>query len=307
MSFFLQMRDALFNNGFPYNGEINSVIGTYHSFNSENGTCKKKCCRYRLFENDLGAHFICWRRGVDYFWFVKDSKSFTSIEKRQIAIERKKHLDLLTTEKRLFQDRAIISAEKLLNYSREASWDHPYIRKKKIIPYYARQIRSYLILPITDINRNLQSLQYIKSNDFKQFKKSASPKEGMLFLAEDIGKDDIIRIVEGYATGCSIYEATSTPVVIAFSASNLSHVAIALRIKYPGNEIHICCDNDQFSKENIGYIEAIKAAKAIGAKVIKPNFNHLDLTNKPTDFNDLFVLAGIEEIEQQLSVSSKFV
>ena len=207
----------------------------------------------------------------------------------------------------LVRNHAIDRARDLLNHRSwrgitciEATLENIYVKNKRIIPYYAKQIRSSLVLPITDVNKMLQSIQFIKPNGRKQFKKNTTFKNGMMYLSEEIRPNDIIRICEGYATSCSVYETVGPPVVCAFNADNLINVARELRIKYPLNQIHICGDNDQFKKENSGLKFALAAAKNCDGKVFIPNFKDFDVSGKPTDWNDLFCLAGIEEVERQL-------
>ena len=90
MSFFNKLQNAMFDRDFPYSGTFNHTIGAYHAFTSENGECKKKCCRYRLFENDLGAHLSCWRRKLDSYWFLKEGNKLSYEEKYTLEHERNK-------------------------------------------------------------------------------------------------------------------------------------------------------------------------------------------------------------------------
>jgi len=69
-------------------------------------------------------------------------------------------------------------------------------------------------------------------------------------------------------------------------------------------EIVIAADDDQWKSNNSGLTKAKAAAKAYGVRIISPKFK--DVSSKPTDFNDLGCLEGIEAVKMQLeSVKSK--
>jgi len=63
-------------------------------------------------------------------------------------------------------------------------------------------------------------------------------------------------------------------------------------------EIVIAADNDQYTDNNPGVTKAKEAAEAVNAKIVHPEFS--DTSTKPTDFNDLFQLEGIETVKSQL-------
>lgn len=300
-----KIQDAMLGAGLDIKGDID-----WHEHNkaqrfalSNHRTNKKHVF---VFVHPGGASFGDWRNPATWqtIW-EKSGREVTPIERKA----RQDRLDLIKREREALLNYARKRAFKLLYLAgiKNVSETHPYVIYKKIIPYYAWQIRSYIVLPIRDMDGQLISLQYIKPNGFKQFKKHASPKEGMLIMAEAILPTDTIRICEGWATGCTIYEAFGPPVIVAFSATNLPLVASKIAQKYTQNAIHICADNDAHLKKNVGYEEGIKAAKVAGGKLILPNFVQLPQENVQTDWNDLFCLAGMDEVEQQLSLSSKYV
>lgn len=244
-----------------------------------------------------GASFGDWRDPSTWKTIWEKSWLDLSREEKQ---KRDDDLKRLTREKELIRSHARWRAALLLEHKtwrgqtcKEASFDHPYVKAKRIIPYYAYQIRSYLVLPIHDIDGALISLQYIKPNGDKRFKRKASPKGGFMFLGETIKRNiDIIWICEGWATGCSIYEAVGQHVVCSMGASNLEAVTYSFRIKYPNNKIIVCADNDKHLTHNTGLETAIIAARNGGAILKVPSISG--------DFNDLFCSYGIEEVENQL-------
>ena len=92
---------------------------------------------------------------------------------------------------------------------------------------------------------------------------------------------------EGFATGASIHEATGGAVAVAFNAGNLSAVALALRVKYPGLTITIAADDDWHTSGNPGLTAAKQAAVDVGGKLAVPDFTGLVRGAKDTDFNDM--------------------
>ena len=57
-------------------------------------------------------------------------------------------------------------------------------------------------------------------------------------------------------------------------------------------------DNDQLTDGNPGLTKATEAAKTIRARLAVPQFN--DTTTKPTDFNDLHQLEGLDTVKTQI-------
>jgi len=107
-----------------------------------------------------------------------------------------------------------------------------------------------------------------------------------------------IIIAEGIATGTSIYKATGIATVVCFTANNIESVSKAIKNKYPNAQIIIAGDDDQFNQINTGKDKAELVAKLINAQVVFPKFK--DLSTKPTDFNDLHCLEGLDTVKKQI-------
>jgi putative DNA primase/helicase len=193
---------------------------------------------------------------------------------------------------------------------------HPYLTAKGIRPHGVRvadwvkrtqdpasgtwtemKVENCLILPVRDPGGNLVGLQAI------------DPSGGKLYLPGgrkgyfSIGKPGpVILIAEGFATGASLHETTGYPVAIAFDAGNLPPTAQALRAKLPGAKLILCADNDQFTGGNPGITKATEGAQVVGGFLAVPQFK--DLTDKPTDFNDLVRLEGAEAVRQAVEAAA---
>ena len=154
---------------------------------------------------------------------------------------------------------------------------HPYLARKSVQAHGIRQLGDQLLVPMRDANGVLWNLQTISADGFKLFQKGARKTGTYHAIGGPVV--DVLNITEGYATGASIYAATSQPVAIAFDCGNLTQVARVLRAKYLQARITLCADNDIATPGNPGLTKAKMAAAAIGGRIAIPpdGFN---------DFND---------------------
>ncbi|CAL7962704.1 hypothetical protein GAMM_40021 [Gammaproteobacteria bacterium] len=240
----------------------------------------------------------CWKRGINEKWCSKPINQLTPTERKDYENRIEAAKKVLEIEREKAHAEAKKEAQEIWNKSLPiiSSNTHPYLLKKQIKPYGIRIKDENLIVPLRNHNMEIQSLQYISPNGNKWFLEGGAITKHYY----SIGKlTDKLFICEGYATGATIHGATDCGVVVAFNAGNLLSVAQIIKNKYPSKDIVICADNDAFREEgNIGIEKATEAAKAIEAKTATPSFK--DVSTKPTDFNDLMILEGIEEVQKQL-------
>lgn len=197
---------------------------------------------------------------------------------------------------------AIESAKHISRYSINIGIDNfKYCQKKKITSLYGASLCEdsfgiHLAVPMQDSSGDICSIQKIYEDGFKLFIKGAK-KKGCYFIIP--GNEDNIFICEGYATGVSIHESTGSMVIIAFDAGNIDSVISSLIHKY--KNIIIAADNDQFNPtENIGLKRAQECKVKYGIEFKLPKFEDGLKDQRPTDFNDLFCLAGLTECKRQL-------
>ena len=177
---------------------------------------------------------------------------------------------------------------------------HPYIERKGIRAYGVRELNGALLVPLYDGKDNLCNIQFIQADGAKKFKTGAK-KKGAYFA---FGATDTKAVVicEGFATGASIAQATGHTVVVAFDAGNLLPVAERIKSNLPdGWRLIIAGDNDCWKDTNTGKDKATACAVAVGAGVVIPDFTGCEITNEPTDFNDLHALAGLEAVKSQIN------
>lgn len=125
---------------------------------------------------------------------------------------------------------------------------HPYLVRKGVKGWHGSRARGDLmVIPVRDISDNMVGLQFIGAEEgaAKNFL-SHTPKQGAYHFIGGRSEDmSVIAVCEGFATGCTIREATRWPVIVAFDAGNLVHVCKAVNGRWPDAQIVICADNDE--------------------------------------------------------------
>lgn len=194
---------------------------------------------------------------------------------------------------------------------------HPYLDRKQIGPHRARLLTPEaaavapgwiqewifkndliraLIVPAGNAGK-LATLQFIRADGVKKQLPHGSIR-GARYILGRLTDAEIIIIVEGFATGASIHEATGLPVVVAFDAGNLATIAAGIRRDHPAAKIILAGDNDirpaGSQLENTGVVAARKASLLSGATVAIP-----ELAGKKCDWNDVAVALGREEVARQ--------
>ena len=263
---------------FPTNGKQGDRAGYYQFWDHGNGF--------------VAGYFGDWRSGVSQKWCSKNAHELSPIQKKKVAEVQQ----AAETERRRLAEQARRKACKLWEKAREPSF-HPYLKRKGISPLGdIKQLKSLLLIPVMDSNGGIHSLQLISPDGTKRFL-AGTQVAGQFF---PIGQGEPIYIAEGYATGVSIYEAIEGQgtVVVAFFAGNIKPVAKVIREANPSAKIIICADNDAWTAGNPGLTKATEAAKAIGALLAAPSFR--DTSKKPTDFNDLHQLEGLQRVRDCL-------
>lgn len=291
MLFVQALRDAMLKNQFPFSGHINLQPGKFHPFKSE-GICKKECCRYKIFDHEIGAYFYCWRRQLEAVWFYKTNDSFTLQEKIDLERESMQRARIAELEKKA----AIIKARNIWHNAHPVDLNHPYIIKKKIIPYNAKGFGEAIILPIINTDHEILSIQKIFPDGSKKIAYKTTFLSSFIVLGDVLTRE--ILICEGWATGCTLHEVTKKTTIITINAANMVNVAKEMRKKFINttNRFIYCADND---KDKIGQKYAILSAIENPGIVIIPTFKPGD--EEYTDFNDLAALYGRDAVFQQIN------
>lgn len=170
--------------------------------------------------------------------------------------------------------------------TREAQRDHPYLLRKAIQPHGIGVVASgFEYAPVNVGGRGdllvvpgylcgqLTTLQFIAEDGTKAFLKGA-PQSGVNFT---LCGSDTVWVVEGFATGASLYEDIGDTVVVAFSAGQLGNVSKWAVRAFAGRPVRIMADDD---------VAGHKAAQAAGVEWRVPDFTGLDRGPCDNDYND---------------------
>ncbi|MGC1547117.1 MAG: VapE domain-containing protein, partial [Rhodanobacter sp.] len=232
------------------------------------------------------GEFGSWKTSESHTWSAKHFSELTPAErteqKRRVErahIERERAQKLRHAEAARDANAAWIAAE--------PASDHPYLHAKSVRSHGLR-IASVdghgvrvgdLLIPIRNSHDELVSLQRI-TNSGAKFYLVGGEKRGCFYR---FGGDGQAWLVEGYATGASVHQATGQPVVVAFDAGGMKPVADLLR----GQLIGVAADNDESGAGQ-------KAAEATGLPWVMP----------PTigqDWNDYAAEHGAEVVRELLT------
>lgn len=164
--------------------------------------------------------------------------------------------------------------------------EHAYLVKKGVKPHGLRQLDGRLLVPLQDRHGLLWNLQRIDPAGGKLFMPGGRVS-GMFSAIGDLSAPRLILVCEGWATAATLHEETGHPVLAAMNRGNLRAVAEAARHAWPGADLIIAADNDRHTAGNPGVTDATAAAKAVGARLLVPQF----ADDEPgSDFNDLAAL-----------------
>ena len=274
--------------------------GSFQRFNR--GDSKKKNGWYvgQQFVSTKGHTYICatlgdWRENLT----IRYKPSVKLSREDNAAIKQQHIANMETARKEQEKQRAKAAnlAQNDWDKAQKVDFDHPYLKRKLITKDVGiKQSGNAIIVPCRDLNGKMWGLQKISKDGSKLFMKGQRTK-GTFHTIGNLDDSDIVYVVEGMATGASIYEATSSAVIVTFSAGNLIAVCSELKQKY--SKIFIVCgDDDKQNEINTGREAAYKAAEKLGSKALFPVF--ADNVKNLTDFNDLHVEQGIDEVKKQL-------
>ncbi|ADE14151.1 conserved hypothetical protein [Nitrosococcus halophilus Nc 4] len=291
--------------------------------------------------------FGIWRGNDNNAQKIQIERSEIS-EQQQKALAERIRADRKKAEaaRRREAERAALRAQKMWAkcLPTDQSGTQDYLSRKGIQAHGVRFTPSgALVIPMMDIAGRIHGLQFILSRQahakridkFQRDKEYWPPglqKQGHFFQVGGV-PNGVGVIVEGYATGASIYEATGLPVFVAFDAHNLQPVALALAKRYKTVKWLIAADDDNFQKcrecklpvkvsdgddcphcgephgkKNAGVDAAYATALAIDGAVAVPRFEDQEgrwqafekRGKKTTDFNDLHLAEGLQSVRRQI-------
>jgi len=295
------LREAFERAGMRY-PDKDMAPGSLVRFSTDEGKAGDQAGFCKVFPDGVGASFGCNRAGTKYVWQMRDANTpVPSNTERQAARikshEARQQSDAATARQHAT---AAATAARIWAKASETGPEHSYIARKAITAYGARHdLVGSLVLPVFGPDGELQSVQRIGINGVKRFLKNAAMKSGRMIIGElENGKP--IIIAEGWATACSIREATGEAVVVGFSGNNLAVVATDLRRKFPDSPLVIAGDLDAHGK-GLEYAQAAADAGA-PADILLPKFAD---GRAAGDWNDLHQVEGIDAVRRQLITTTE--
>ena len=258
--------------------------GQIHRFKTERDKRGQRSGWYVLYLDRVPAGaFGDWKTGLTESWSKVDRNRLTASQQAEIQRHLREQRAESVRQRQELQGAAAEKVRKLWEWAKPADPMHPYLQAKQMPPMQLRQHGDALLVPLTDGHR-MVNLQRIFPDGSKRFYPGGrvsgcwSPIEG---------EKGPIYICEGWATGATINKLTGHLVVCAMNAGNLTHVAKAMRERYPDRYLVIAGDNDRFTDGNPGKAAAIDAARAVGGEWKIPDFPEEE---KGTDYNDRYLL-----------------
>lgn len=239
--------------------------GQIHRFKIEGDKGTQKAGWY-IFYSDriLAGAFGNWRTDFSQKWHASVTHDLTAAELASIEESCRRAQAIRDAERKERNRRAAETCQKIWEGAPVAPENHPYLQAKKIKPHGLRATGDgRLIMPIYT-GADLTSLQYIGADGKKEFHGGGAVAGGYFRIPGDTATR---YIVEGFATGASVHEATGAEVWVALNAGNLSKVGEWLREKMPDAALVFVGDNDE---SGTGQAKAKAAAEAIGARVVIP-------------------------------------
>lgn len=269
--------------------------GKWHSLDVAGDSHGKGDGRVRLWPDGEGGIVCNWKSDETQTFFA-GSKFTLSPEQKAIRHQATQVARIAADEERKAEQSKAAEKARAL-WEKAKPGDHAYLIRKKIKPSGAKVYKNALVIPMRS-DGEIQSLQFINADGRKKFLSGGRVK-GCYFSIGNTKGAATVCIVEGFATGASIHEATGLPVAVAFDAGNLEPVAKAMRVKFPNLPITLCADDDWKSANNPGITKATAAALSVGGLVAYPAFGN-DRPEKATDFNDMASLYELEAVNRAI-------
>ena len=275
--------------------------GELHRFAS-NGDRADDTGWYILFPDETPAGvFGCWRTGLKQTWSSKSDSMLTAAERerQRTRLNEARH-QREQDEQRRHAD-AAQRAQGLWKRAKPAPATHPYLQRKQVQAHGLRtqcgdliiagqSVSGALILPLHDAGGVLCSLEFITADGTKLFIPGGR-KRGCAYLIGTVG--DVLCIVEGFATGASVHQATGYAVAVAFDAGNLNGVAESFRKKYSNARLIVCGDHDQ---NGTGQAKATEAAESVGGLIVLPE-------TPGHDWNDVHTQHGLDAVNEAITTA----
>ena len=246
--------------------QISGQIVRYHDrMNDRPG---QKNGWYKLMHNPdgtVGGVVANHKTGQRATFCTSLTRTYTQAEKAEFARQQAAARARAEAERLEVQQQASVKAAQLWDRSRPARPDHPYLVRKSVLPYRARQIGPALVFDYRDQHGTITTLQFIQPDGSKRFLSGGMVAGCSHRFGPKVAR--VLILAEGFATAATIHEATGHPVAVCGFAGNLQPVALAARAAFPEAVLVIAGDADPVGKQ-----KALEAAEAVHGRVVFPDF-----------------------------------
>lgn len=281
-------RAAIMAQGLGDPGDI-EPDGNPHRFQVEGDRSGSRNGWYSLHLDNIPAGvFGSWKSGSTQTWCSISRDQLTQTDRRALDAMLRQAKAQRAAETAERQAAAAQRAQAIIERSDPGDPSHQYLAAKGIEPHGARQQGVGMLIPIT-VSGTLASVQTIYPDGSKRFLSGGRINGGYYLIQTRVTRPEVL-IAEGFATGATLHQETGAACYVAFNANNLMPVARYVRDLHKGANIIVCADNDRWTAGNPGLTKAKAAAVEIGGKLLVPDFTGMDLSTRPTDWNDWYQL-----------------
>lgn len=302
--------DALRDAGFFLGDGARLIMdGEQHRCRSAEDKREEKSLKYCVYLDESPFGWLRdFRRDLYFQWSYKREmfQQWTPAEREDYIAKKKAEHEARKKLEAIRQAEAVRRARITWDAAHEALPPHSYLVRKKLTGNHgARQLGEDIILAYRDTGGEIQTIQKIFPAGGKWFQPQA-PKTGHFALLDDetdpfadaleIEPTGKTWICEGWATGCSVREATGDRVIVSADAGNLLPVIENVRRAFPSWDLVVAADNDRYKKKgNTGMAKAIHILNELGIPFVAPDFgDHEQLT----DWNDFAASRGTEKTRE---------
>ncbi|HFG3255150.1 TPA: LPD7 domain-containing protein [Escherichia coli] len=182
----------------------------------------------------------------------------------------------------------------------DATEDLTYLKNKQVIAANGLKAdeRGNVVIPLFNADGEFRTLERIWSDGSKHLEKDGQAWGSFFVVGGQLKDGDNLLYAEGYATAASISEAINQPVIMTVNAGNMVEVAGRLKDAFPNSTHYFLADNDIYKDENVGLDKATEAAELTAGHVLVPVFSNPK--EGLTDYNDLHVSEGLEQVRSQV-------
>lgn len=267
--------------------------GKMHRFKVEGDKSTEKSGWYCVYGDGLfpAGAFGSWRHDISKKWRADIGRAPT-LEELEFARQKAEAArEAQRAEEKRRKKAAAEKACEMYESLPDAPNEHPYLIRKGVKAHGLKLTpEGALFMPVMVDVDAITSSQMIFPDGSKRFQPGGALK-GAFFPIPATAQNPSrkVYLVEGYATGASVWEALhgEANVFVCLNAGNLQNAAVRLSEILHGAEFVVVADND---KSGIGQAKAKEAAEAVGGVVITPPEEGQDANDYAQSGGDLRAL-----------------